>query len=103
MKRVLDLLPKSTELACIDSTGNVDSNNCRMFHIMADTPMGGLPVGAIITTSEETDVLVPAFNAWRSLLSPNAFNGSSSPKVIITDDCTGLRNALAIVFPTAVI
>ena len=32
----------------LDATGNVDSNNCRMFLLMCRTKCGGVPLGMLI-------------------------------------------------------
>ena len=90
-----------SDILYIDSTGNVDENNCRFFQIFLHSPLGGLPVGVLITTSETEEVLRTGFRAWRDLLPENAFHGKTSPTVIMTDDYTSERNALKDVFPNA--
>ena len=74
---------------------------CRLFQIVVNTPLGGLPVGAIITSSEEDDVLNAAFSAYKNLLPSKPFNNKEEPKVVISDDSKSLKNALKAVFPTA--
>ena len=66
------------------------------------TPVGGLPVGAIVTTSETIPVLEKGFAAWKSLLPDKPFNGKDTPAILMTDDCEHLKTALSSVFPNAV-
>lgn len=44
MQRISSL-PNASQICFLDSSGNMDRFNCRVFLLMIDTVVGGLPVG----------------------------------------------------------
>ena len=92
---------QSGELLFMDSTGNVDRHNCRVFLLMTHCAAGGVPVGCFLTTSETQTTIEAAFRIYKELLSPDSFNGRGvrGPCVIMTDDCDAERNAIRTAFP----
>ena len=85
----------------MDSTGNVDRHNCRVFLLMTHCAAGGVPVGCFLTTSETQTTIEAAFRIYKELLSPDSFNGRGvrGPCIIMTDDCDAERNAIRTAFP----
>ncbi|KAJ8048401.1 hypothetical protein HOLleu_00698 [Holothuria leucospilota] len=65
------------------------------------SPAGALPVGVVVTSSESEPTLTAAFRLMKTLLPDGAFfgEGRKEPHVIMTDDCSSLRNALHVVIP----
>ena len=58
MQRVSAEFQQSSEMIFIDSSGNMDRHNVRVFLLMTHTCAGGLPVGCLITTSESTETIL---------------------------------------------
>ncbi|KAJ8018274.1 hypothetical protein HOLleu_43823 [Holothuria leucospilota] len=98
MKRVHEKWNYSGEMMFVDSSGNMDKQNCRVFLFLTHSPAGALPVGVVVTSSESESTLTAAFRLMKTLLPDGAFFGEG-PHVIMTDDCSSLRNALHVVFP----
>ena len=64
---------------------------------MTCSPVGGLPLGYLVVSSEKESVLTLAFNLYKSLLPHYAFNKrgpEKGPQVILTDDADAEINAL---------
>ncbi|KAK3919949.1 Cleft lip and palate transmembrane protein 1-like protein [Frankliniella fusca] len=104
MQRVHQLLKSSAEIMFVDSSGNMDSMNCRVLLLLTPSVAGGMPLGILITTSESEDVVHNALELWKTLLPQDAFYGrgpSVGPKPVMTDDSTPERNALKLSFQGA--
>ena len=85
----------------MDSTGNVDRRNCRVFLLMTHCVARGVPVGCFLTTSETQRTIEAALMIYKELLSPDSFNGRGvrRPCIIMTDDCDAERNSIRTAFP----
>lgn len=96
MKRVHKYLKSSGEMAFIDSGGQMDRHNTRIFPILAPSVMGALPVGLILTSSESERIVTEGLEMLKSILPEDAFygRGSKGPELIMTDDSTSEKNAL---------
>ncbi|XP_034242704.1 uncharacterized protein LOC117646104 [Thrips palmi] len=106
MSRVHTLIKASSEIMFVDSSGSMDSLNCRVFLMLTSSVAGGLPLGVLITTSESEKVVSAALELWKTLLPEKAFYGrgaSIGPKLIMTDDATAERNALQMSFMTCIL
>jgi len=79
--------------------GTIDLLNSKVYTIMTNSCTGGLPLAIIITTSESEDAITEALRIIKDDLSENLFN----PKIFMTDNNSAERNALAAVFPNAVL
>ena len=92
---------QSGELLFMDSTGNVDRHNGRVFLLMTHCVAGGVPIGFFLTTSETQSTIEAALRIYKELLSPDSFNGRGvrGPCIIMTDDCDAERNAVRTAFP----
>lgn len=103
MKRINTLWDRSGEMVLIDSSGNMDRHGVRVFLMLTYSPVGGLPVGVLITTSETEEVVQQGLELYLTLLPEDAFGGRGmkGPKLFMTDDCAASRNALHTVFPSA--
>ena len=59
----------------MDSTGNVDRHNGRVFLLMTHCVARGVPVGCFLTTPEMQSTIEAALRIYKELLSPDSFNG----------------------------
>ena len=59
---------------------------------------GALPIGIVVTSDEQMETLTEAFTLLKSLFLNNRFFGKGRPDVIMTDNCSELREALYKVF-----
>ncbi|XP_066440463.1 uncharacterized protein [Eleutherodactylus coqui] len=102
MERV-HTLESSGSICFMDSSGNADRYNCRIFLIMTDSSVGGLPLGVLLMSSESEKVLFQALQDYKLLLTESAFGGRGQlgPVVFLTDDSKAEQNAIKKVFPSA--
>uniref|UniRef100_A0A7M5XMD0 MULE transposase domain-containing protein n=2 Tax=Clytia hemisphaerica TaxID=252671 RepID=A0A7M5XMD0_9CNID len=106
MKRVHEQVKTSAELAFLDSSSNMEEFNLRVFLMVCHNPIGALPLGIIITSDETTDTLVRALDMFISILPKSSFFGrgnDAGPKIIMTDNCSELRDALKHAWPNAIL
>ncbi|KAJ8043335.1 hypothetical protein HOLleu_10379 [Holothuria leucospilota] len=104
MKRVHSVWKYSKEMVFVDSSGNMDRQNCRVFLFLTHSPAGSLPLGVVVTSSESQSTLTAVFKLLNSILPEDAFFGSADgPDVFMTDDCKALRMALNSVYPRSVL
>lgn len=80
MQRTLKL-PTVNELLLVDSSGNCDSQNHKIYFFIIQTPAGGLPIGCIISTSLKSEVFDAALQKLIEILPVTIF-----PSAILTDD-----------------
>ena len=87
----------SGDLVFIDSSGGMEEYNLRVFDVVTYSPVGALPLGLIITSDETTDTLTRAFTMYTRCLDGKSFygrGGEVGPAVVMTDNCSELRDAL---------
>lgn len=104
MKRISEHCLQSKEVLFIDSTGTVDRFGCRVFLLITNSCIGGLPVGVFMTTSETEIVIEKAASIYKdNFVTEMSFcgNGKKGPAIIMSDDCTALQTAMQVVFPEA--
>ncbi|XP_035516707.1 uncharacterized protein si:dkey-75a21.2 [Morone saxatilis] len=102
MKRVHARLRESSEMVFVDSSGNCERNNHRLFLLLTHSSAGGLPLGVFITTSQSQPTLSAAIELLQTVLPPERFFGHpEGPLVVMTDDCSALRQALHEAYPEA--
>ncbi|XP_056156746.1 uncharacterized protein LOC130130908 [Lampris incognitus] len=101
MKRVHTMLRESGEIVFVDSSGNCDRQNHRIFLFLSHSTVGGLPLGVLITTSESSSTITSGLQLLQTLFPSGSFFGRKQPQVIMTDDCRALRQSLQAVFPEA--
>lgn len=105
MKRVHTKLKHSGEMVFIDSSGNCDRHNSRIFLVMTHSAAGGLPLGVFITSSESQQTIEAGLRLLHSILPEGAFYSRKhlGPKVAITDDCLALRQSITALYPNTCI
>ncbi|KAI2647487.1 EF-hand calcium-binding domain-containing protein 7 [Labeo rohita] len=93
----------SGEICFMDSPGNMDRENCRVFLLITHTCAGGLPLGIVITQSEDEKTIREGLELLKSLLKNDAFGGrgEAGPCLFLTDDSKAEKGAIAQVFPEA--
>ncbi|XP_041479165.1 uncharacterized protein LOC121426833 isoform X1 [Lytechinus variegatus] len=103
MKRAHETIKHSGELVFVDSSGNCDRHNSRIFVMLTHSSAGGVPLGIIVATSESQSTVTAGFKLLKSILPDGAFygRGEDGPQVIMTDDCKALRQGLHAVYPDA--
>ena len=103
MKRIHTQWPYSSEMAFIDSSGTMDRHNCRVFLLLTHSPVGGLPLGVMITTSESESTIKYGLELLKSVYPEGAFfgRGQQGPIIFMTDDAEPERMALHSVYPSS--
>lgn len=96
----------SRELVFFDSSSNMEEFNLRVFVMVTHSAVGALPLGIIITSDETTTTLIQAMEMFKECLSDDSFYGrsaSNGPQIIMTDNCSELREALKHTWPNTVL
>ena len=105
-RRVHEHIPAAGDLMIMDATANLDRNDSKIFHLMCPSPIGGLPLGTIITTRGDETTIYKGLELYKSLLPENSFYGRGralGPKLVITDDDAAERNSLQQTWPETVL
>ncbi|KAK1887062.1 Transposase, partial [Dissostichus eleginoides] len=102
MKKVHQL-KHSGELCFIDSSGNMDRENCRVFLLLTHSCAGGLPLGILLCQSEDEQTIAQGLEQLKQVVGEKGFagRGHEGPQLVITDDCRAERGALRKAFPKA--
>ena len=100
MKRVHRMIKESGEMIFVDSSGNCDRHNSRIFILLTHSSAGGLPLGVFLTYSESKSAITTGIELLKSILPDSSFFGREAlgPQVVITDDCLALRQAIHTVY-----
>ena len=85
------------------TTSNLDRGNAYLTNLFITTPMGGMPVGMIVSEKEDADSIICGLELYKSICPDGAFYGKKSPSVIITDDSQSIRKALSMAYPSSVL
>ncbi|XP_069000340.1 uncharacterized protein [Embiotoca jacksoni] len=101
MKRVHTKLRESGEIMSVDSSGNCDRQDHRIFLLLTHSAAGELPLGVLMTTSSNQSTVTSGLQLLQTLLPGGSFFGRERPDVVVTDDCGALRHSLQAVFPEA--
>jgi len=100
MRRVHEFWPRSAEMMFMDSSGNFDREQYRVFALLSQSYVGGLPLGIIITATESGDALSTGLKLLLELIDPKkAFYGNGQPNIVMTDNSAAEQKALGTVFP----
>ncbi|KAF3836232.1 hypothetical protein F7725_028790 [Dissostichus mawsoni] len=93
----------SGELCFIDSSGNMDRENCRVFLLLTHSCAGGLPLGILLCQSEDEQTIAQGLEQLKQVVGEKGFagRGHEGPQLVITDDCRAERGALRKAFPKA--
>ena len=103
-RRVHETLPQAGDIMLVDATSNLDRHDTKLFHLVSPTPVGGLPLGTLITTKEDEATIDAAMAEYKKILPKKAFFGRGAnvgPKIVMSDDDTAERNALSKIWPDA--
>jgi hypothetical protein len=103
MRRAHRLISHSSEIVFMDSSGNMDRQNLRVFLLLTHAVSGGVPLGVLILNSEQTACISMGLDLYNSLLPSTCYGGRGvqGPVLFMTDDCAALRSALRAVYPRA--
>lgn len=87
MWRAHKLLPHSSQVAIIETTGSTDKRGHKIYFIVSPTPSGSIPLGCIITDGEGVEVLNSALQSLKNCFPPdNSFYSQTYPYVLMSDD-----------------
>ena len=92
---------QASELVFFDSSSNIEELNLRVFLVVTHSVAGALPLCILIVSDERTSTLVRGFTFLKSCMGIGAFCDCKDlgPMVIMTANCSELRDALRIVWP----
>ncbi|XP_071947653.1 uncharacterized protein [Antedon mediterranea] len=101
MKRVHTKVKHSGEMIFVDSSGNCDRHNSRIFIFLTHSSAGGLPLGVVITTSESEATITTGIKLLQTILPDGSYfgRGAQGPQIAMTDDCQALHLAIHAVYP----
>ena len=103
MKRVHMHLKHSGEMCFMDASGNMDRDHWRVFLLLTHSVAGGLPLGILISPTEDEQVIFEGLELLKTLLDDRSFSGrgKKGPAVFLTDDSRAEQGALRRAFPQA--
>ena len=89
-------------MVCVDAMSSVDRVSNLVFRMIIPTPAGGMPMGLLITSSENEDVLTEVLTMWRDKCLPTyPFNKKGGDKIgptlFMTDDASAEINSLRLI------
>ena len=79
----------------------MDIENTRVFLLLTHSAAGGMPIGVLLLSNEQSEAISCALRLYLSLLDDECFRGRviKGPELFMTDDSTAERKALQEVFP----
>ena len=92
-------IQQSSELIFVDSPSSIDEHSMQVFIFCTRSVAVTLPIGIVITSDEHMETLTETLILSKSLFPNNRVFGKGRPDVIMTDNCSELREALYKVFP----
>lgn len=99
MLRIHEKISQSSEVVLVDAAGGMDKD---MHFLVTPCVVGGLPLGVLVTDTEQTEVFFEALDCFKKLLPPTSFYGKQEPCVFITDNDLKEISGLEKVFPNAI-
>nr|CAB3263138.1 uncharacterized protein LOC104265534 [Phallusia mammillata] len=99
MERIHKMMIQSSEIVFVDSTSNLDQTNASLTVLLCGSPIGALPLGAIISSGQDQRCFTKGLQLLKTMLGEFGFHYTCSPKVFMTDDCAAETNALHEVWP----
>ena len=105
MRRVHENWQYSKEMAFVDSTGNFDREEHRVFTVLTHSFAGALPLGILITSTEKAERINLGLKLVRELAGEKSFYGNNlkGPKVFMTDNSSAEKRGISFTFPSAVL
>ena len=67
-QRVHENIRAAGDLLIMDATAHLDRHDSKLFHLMCPTPIGGLPLGTLVTTRADEATICEALDLYKSLL-----------------------------------
>lgn len=101
MSRAHEKLVQSSELVMVDAAGGIDRQRHRIYFFVTPTAAGGIPLGALITSSEKEEIFHSAISSLKECLPSRSFFNTGCPKVFLTDNDLKERRSLKQQFPAA--
>ena len=87
----------------IDATGTLDQADHQLFKLMCASPAGGLPLGFMVLSGKDEELIAEGLEELKKLLPKKAFfkRGEKGPTLVMTDDDDATINAIQKVWPDA--
>lgn len=99
MERAHRLVPEAGQIGFVDSTFNLfQESGSQVYFLYTNSKCGGLPLGALLTTSKSQPFIAALLSKYRRILPDGAFAGKGrdlGPRVFMMDDETALHGALS--------
>lgn len=99
MARAHKLLRQTSELVMVDAAGGLDKQRHRLYLFVTPTAAGGVPIGAIITNSEQELIFEAALKDLMECFPEESFFGQGFPTLFLTDNDLKERQPLQRLFP----
>ena len=96
-RRVHECLPSSGDIVLVDATSNLDNCDTKFFRFLTSSPLGGIPLGFIICSNEQEELVTEAFEMFKQILPPYAFykrGPEKGPSLFLSDDSRAEINSL---------
>ncbi|KAK1876115.1 1-phosphatidylinositol 45-bisphosphate phosphodiesterase gamma plc-3, partial [Dissostichus eleginoides] len=86
-------LKHSGELCFIDSSGNMDRENCRVFLLLTHSCAGGLPLGILLCQSEDEQTIAQGLEQLKQVVGEKGFagRGHEGPQLQFGGGCGARR------------
>ena len=99
MTRAHKLLRQTSELVMVDAAGGLDKQRHRLYLFLSPTAAGDVPIGAVITNSEQEQVFEVALKDLTECIPEESFFGQGFPTLFLTDNDLKERQPLQRLFP----
>ena len=99
MSRAHKLLRQASELVMVDAADGLGKQRHRLYLFISPTAAGGVPVGAVITNTEQQLVFEAALRDLVECFPVESFFGQGFPSVFLTDNDLKEREPLQHLFP----
>lgn len=105
MKKSHSLI-QSSDMVYVESCECSVNKDNQVYHILllyAHTAVGGVPLGSVLVTDDNVDILTVGFQLLKELLPDKAFggNGTQGPHILLIKDSDNQKKALNSVWPAS--
>ncbi|CAG9863276.1 unnamed protein product [Phyllotreta striolata] len=101
-KRIHQHMKSASEIVFMAAINKADNDGSKAFFMMTNSDCGALPLGIIITSSEDDELITIGLNNLKALIGDSIFFGSiEGPQMFILDDCEAGQIALNSVWPNS--
>lgn len=99
-KRVHQYIKSPSEVVFVAAINPADNDGSKAFFLMTHSECGALPLGIIITSSENSELITAGLNTLKVLVGDTMFFGrKEGPQLFLVDDCEAVQMAINTVWP----